>query len=63
MNNKNTKNDKFAHLENAVYNTPPASTNDFTGYMPVHPESEENCENISLLMNVPTSAKDGTEKK
>ena len=56
MNNKktNTK-DSLKHLENAIYKTPAASVNDFTGYMPSHPESNEKCENISNLMNVPTS--------
>ena len=63
MNNKKNQTDKFAHLENAVYNTPPASSNDFTGYMPVHPETEEKCENISRLMNVPTSPKKDKHKR
>jgi hypothetical protein len=56
MNNKKTNND-LKHLENAIYKTPPASANDFTGYMPCNPISEEKSENISDMMNVPTDLK------
>lgn len=56
MNNKKTnKKDSFKHLEDAIYRTPAASANDCTGYMPIHTESNEKSENISNLMNAPTS--------
>ncbi len=49
-----SKNDT-AHLEDAVYRTPPASATDFTGYVPVLSDSYEKHKNISEMMNVPTS--------
>ncbi|MBR5322335.1 MAG: hypothetical protein IKU48_02160 [Clostridia bacterium] len=44
-----------AHLEYAVYKTPPESATDFTGYNPYFSDSDEKAENLSDLMNVPTS--------
>ena len=62
LNNKKTNN-SLKHLEDALYRTPPASANDFTGYMPSHTESEDKCENISELLNVPTSKPKHTNKR
>lgn len=56
MKNKKT-NTGLRHLENAIYKTPPASANDYTGYVPCNPISEEKSENLSDLMNVPTDLK------
>ena len=56
MNNKNTKNkNSLKHLDNAVDITKPASANDCTGYVPTLSEIGEKAENLSHLMNVPTS--------
>lgn len=62
MNNKNTNN-SLKHLENAIYKTPPASANDFTGYVPCNPKSEEKSENLSDMMNVPTALKYRKDKQ
>lgn len=55
MNNKKTNATNTKHLEDALFKTPPASANDYTGYVPSSPENIEKCENLSDLMNVPTS--------
>ena len=43
------------HLEDAIYKTPPASPTDWTGYSPYVSDSTEKAENLSEMMNVPTS--------
>lgn len=43
------------HLEDAIYKTPPASATDWTGYNPYISDSNEKAENLSEMMNVPTS--------
>ncbi|MBE6642405.1 MAG: hypothetical protein E7615_01980 [Ruminococcaceae bacterium] len=56
MNNKNTNNENVPqHLKDVFFKTPPASSTDFTGIVPVHTENNEALENISKMMNVPTS--------
>lgn len=54
QNNTKTQNNT-AHLENAIYKTPPASATDWTGYSPYVSASNEKAENLSEMMNVPTS--------
>ena len=56
MKHKNTKSgSNFKHLENAVDITKPESANDCTGYVPTLTGIDEKGENLSDLMNVPTS--------
>lgn len=43
------------HLEDAMFNNRAASANDCTGYSNTIPENEKEAENLSSLMNVPTS--------
>ena len=56
MKSKRTKLQKqgLSHLENAIYETPPASANDHTGYMPYRTPTEAESESISEMMNVPS---------
>ena len=56
MNNKNTNTDNTPrHLKDIIFKPPPASSTDFTGMVPVHTENNEKLENVSKMMNVPTS--------
>lgn len=43
------------HLEDAMFNNRAASANDCTGYSTTIHASEKEAENLSNLMNVPTS--------
>ncbi len=64
MNNQNKdKNNSTKHLDDALYNTTPASANDRTGYVPFLPENNENLNNLSQLLNVPTSPHIKKKKK
>jgi len=64
MKKKKNKQNDLSHLESTVYLSPPASPQEWTGLMPSLPENSEHSENVSQLMNVPTSVvTKGKEKK
>ena len=46
---------KYQHLEQAFFNNPAASANDCTGYVNTPPPGHEEAENLSDLLNAPTS--------
>ena len=45
------------YSKDAFFHIPPASASDFTGYSPYLPDEEE-CENLSKLMDVPATGTD-----
>lgn len=49
------KDKKLAHIEKAFFENRVASNNDCTGYMVTLPETKEQDENVSDLLNVPPS--------
>ncbi len=51
----NLKN-KIKHLEKAMFENRIASSNDCTGFMNTPPQTEEKADNMSDMLNVPTSS-------
>ncbi len=47
--------------EDVYFRMPAASPSDFTGLTPIVPETEEEAESYRDLMEVPVTAKDGSE--
>ena len=59
MLHRNTKlKNKIKHLEKAMFDNPIASSNDCTGFMNTPPQTDEKADNMSDLLNVPTSHPD-----
>ena len=51
----------WEYSENAYLTMPAASPTDFTGLAPVVPETEYEAESYRDVMNVPVTARDGSE--
>ena len=60
MNKENNKSTK--HLENAMFVNRVASVNDCTGLMNTPPKTDEKSDNMSELLNVPTSVPSKNKK-
>lgn len=52
----------WEYAEDMYFQMPAASATDFTGVTPIIPETEYEAESYCDVMDIPVTAKDGTEK-